>query len=440
MVDDRPAAACLASTRHAGFLVLDAGPAQVRALAVRANQRRYTAQAAASVPCSALRNGIVVDLPAARRQFGAVLDQVAAHAALSSRRVLASVHGTHLHCARTSGSLRLRVPALVRETHIERLMQTAADIGLPADHEVLHVLPRQFRVDGVLTPRPPLGMRARQLGVEASVVTVSRLALDNLERVVRDTGYVLVDVVAAPLVVARVALRAEEIMRGVLLVDIGGEAVRAALYREGSLRALAYLGAGASHVTRDLSYAFRLSPQEAETLKCRYGVARVADADPDLHLECGGSGGWRVGQVAVAQVIEPRMRELLALVQSAIERQETLRPDDQLVLLGGGVCLAGVAALAESVFGLRSRTARVPIQIAGDDGSQTASVSEAAWGLVTYAERCGLAMTPPAGSRWGMAWRGMQQMVGTGVTWLGSGRRPHAADVDRREMRGRTLQ
>jgi len=346
-----------------------------------------------------------------------------------------------LHCARANGTLRLRVPVLVRESHVERLIQTAADIGLPADREVLHVLPRHFCVDGAYTPRPPIGMRGRTLSVEASVVTASRLALDNLERVVQDAGYVLVDVAAAPLVSAHAVLRADERRRGVLLVEVGAESIDATLYRDGALRALTCLGAGTSHVTRDLAYAFRLETPDAEELARRHGVARVADADPSLHLEWDDAQGrpWRVRQGTLAQVIEPRARELLLLARTALERQEALRPDDRLVLCGAGSGMHGMLALAETVFGVHTRR--------GDAGAEVARVA-AQWpaatavslGLVRYAERCGVARAHQERPRWSAAWHGMRQVVGTGMTWLGGGLRLRTQDAARQEMLGRTLQ
>jgi cell division protein FtsA len=426
-----------------GFFVLDVGPQEAQALAVVVDAQTAEVRGAAVEAWGTVRSGVLVDLDAARQTIAGLLERVARDSRLRSRQVVASLHGSHLHCARANGTLRLRVPIVVRESHVERLLHTAADIGLPGDREVLHVLPRHFCVDGAYTPCPPVGMRGRTLSVEASVVTASRLALDNLERVVHDAGHVLVDVAAAPLVSAQTALRPEERQRGVVLVDVGPESIDASLYRDGALRALACLGAGTAHVCRDLAYAFRLDAPDAEALARRHGVARVADADPSLHLEWDDTQGrpWRVRQGTLAQVIEPRARELLSLACGALERQEGVRPGDRVVLCGAGARMHGMLALAETVFGVHARLGAAPAEPgAARLAARWPAASPVSLGLVGYAERSGVARTHLERSRWNAALRGMRQIVGTGMTWLGGGLRLRTQDGARQEMLGRTLQ
>ncbi|MFQ5601366.1 MAG: cell division protein FtsA [Candidatus Krumholzibacteriia bacterium] len=403
------------SLAQPGVILLDVGTHEVRALAAAFEGGRLQVRGAAMREFSAGRDGILVDLEAARAGLGEVLDAAARQSGLAIRRVVAGVGGTHVRCVRARGSLSLRIPVIVRESHLERILDAAADIGLPRDHEVLHVLPTGYRVDGARTVRAPLGMRARRLAAETAVVIVSRLALDNLERVLGEVGFELVDAAAEPLVAARAALTAEDRRCGAVLVDIGAENVGAAVYRDAVLQGLVCLGAGGAHVSRDLAYALRVDSVQAEALKRRLGVAQVASADRSRRVEVQHAGRPAyVSQTAVAHVIEPRMREILSLVRDALHAQHALSPADRVVLVGGGARLQGVDELAERVFGVPARVGEPVPQ--GDRGHAAPDrPSCAALGLVAFASWSGLGARRRRAPSWSAAVERLRRVLGAGA-------------------------
>lgn len=368
-------------------LLLDLGTQRARAAAARLHDGRLRIVAAAEAAFAAAPDGIIVHMDAAREQLGALLETAAQRAGVRTRLVVAAVGGTHLRGMRARGSLALRPPVCLRDTHLDRALDAAAAIALPRDQEMLHVVPTGFRVDGARTIRP-LGMRARRLVAEAAVLTVSRLALENLERAVHDAGFELLEPVAEPLAAAQGALTQEDRVRGCVLVDLGAERSWALVYRDGALQGLVQIGAGAAHVSRDLAFLLRLDAAAAEHLKHELGVARLALADASRHaLLPRGDEMLRVGQVDVARVIEPRVRELLQLLRHALRRTRLLAPSDRVVLGGGGARMPGAVDLAERVF-------RVPARCDVPDATEVpgleASSPGTLLGLLAYASRCGL--------------------------------------------------
>jgi cell division protein FtsA len=389
-----------------GLLALDLGTHTTRALALARDGDALGVVGRCVRQGAVGRDGIPMQVDVARARLAEVLDGAALDGGVLGRRVVAAIGGTHVRVARARGSLNLRAAVALRPPHLERALDAAAAIGLPRDQEILHVLPTGYRVDGARTVRPPLDVRARRLVAEVAVVTASRLALDNLARILSDLGYELVDAAAEPLLTARAVLTPEDRQRGAVVVDIGAERIGAAVYRDRVLQGLASIGAGAAHISRDLAWALRCDTAQAEELKLGLGVAQSAAADPthvaDFTL---GDRRARVGERLLARVIEPRMRELLTLTRSALDSAGTLASSDRVVLVGGGAALRGVADLAEHVFDAPARTA--PLRQAEDATSFTGL------GLVTYASHTRL--DRDGRGRWSGAMQRLRRVLSASV-------------------------
>jgi len=169
-----------------------------------------------------------------------------------------------------------------------------------------------------------------------------------------------------------------------VLVDIGAERTSGVAYRRRVLWGVACVGVGSAHVTRDLGYALRLGFEPAEALKRRFGVASVAAADPEAETLVQRDGPpVRLGQRAMAAIVEARLREILGLVRDALDAEGGLAPGSRVVLCGGGANTPGLVELAEEVFASPARLGAAP-------EAATAVGSSTALGLVQHAVRCGL--------------------------------------------------
>jgi cell division protein FtsA len=353
---------------------------------------------------------VLVDLDAAAIVLREVLAAAQSATGGRLRHVVAGVGGGQVRSMRASGSFRTKVPVVLHAPHLDRALDAAADIGLPAEHEVLHVLPSSWQVDGVRVGRTPLGMRSRHLGVDATVVTVRSAVLDALQRVLERLGYELVGAAAEPLAAGRVALGSEDRQRGAVLIDVGAEAAAAVAYRDGAVQSLAWLQAGGAHVTRDIAFALQLEIEHAETLKRRAAVALVESADPQRQIDVRrGRETLRVSQQTLASIVEARMEELFGMARDALRSQAALGLGDRVVLSGGGARLVGAVLLAEQVFESPARLAAPAAcygwqEAAGDPACCTAL------GLVDYAERSGLLRGAPT-PVWTRAWDGLRRAM-----------------------------
>jgi cell division protein FtsA len=406
----RPAAR-VDSPQNPGLLVLDLGASKALALVAVADGDRARITGWAERAAVLTSHGALVDPHAARGVLADVLEAAQARAGRRLTRVVAGVGGGQVRCIRARGSARTKLAVPLQAAHVDRALDAAADIGLPSDHEVLHVLPSAFLVDGVRIARTPVGTRGRNLTAEAAVVTVRSHVLDQLQRVLEGLGYELVGAAAEPLAAARAVLSAEDRTRGCVLVDIGAETTGLAVYRDGVIHALAWVQAGGVHVTRDIGFALQLELEQAETLKRRAGHALVEAVDPSRQVEVlRGRERLSVNQQTLAGIIEARMEEMLSMGRDALRAQQALGLGDRIVLAGGGARLRGAVELAEQVF-------EAPVRLAAPDGG--AGWREAAGdpacctalGLVEYALRAGLLRSTPA-APWTRAWDGLRRAVG----------------------------
>jgi cell division protein FtsA len=363
-------------------------------------------------PFEGARDGPLVDLDAASGVFAEVLGAAQRQGGISTRRVVAGISGPQVRLVRARGDVRVKTPVTLTTSHLRRAVEAAADIGLPDDHEILHVLPTGYQVDGARAVRRPLGMRARWLTAEAAIVIVASFVLDNLQRALEAVGYELVGAVAEPLAAARGALTADDRKSGAVLLDVGAQSLGAAVYRDEVVQGLATVQAGSAHVSRDVAYALHLELPQAEALKRRSGVALAESVSHARQVEVQrGRERLFVSQQMLASVIEARMEELFVMARDALRGQRALALRDRVVLVGGGARLAGTVELAEQVFEAPARLG-APVanrgwrEAAGDPACCTAL------GLMGYAAHCRLASPEPILAGWKGAVRRLRVALG----------------------------
>ena len=235
----------------------------------------------------------------------------------------------------------------VSREDIERATEVARAVTIPSNREVLHVLPRDFTVDGQEGVKDPVGMSAVRLEVETHIVHGSATALQNLTKCVRQAGVRVDELVVASLASGEAVLSETERELGVAVADIGAGTTDLALYMEGSPFHTSVLPLGGINVTNDVAIGLKTNLVAAEQLKMRFGTAdpRSAGADEEVAVELIDDGVARTATRSdVAEIIEARMRELFEKIGEQISgARHAHRLPAGLVLTGGGSLLAGAA-------------------------------------------------------------------------------------------------
>jgi cell division protein FtsA len=307
------------------------------------------------------RKGAIIDVPATVAAIKSATDEAELMAGAQVERAVAGVAGPSVKSfnSRQVVAVAAKNREICRED-IARALDAARSVPIPSEFQVLHVLPREFVVDGQDGVADPLGMVGSRLEADVHVVTVPVATTQNLLNCINRAGIEVTEMVLEPLAAGAAVLTADEKDLGVVLADIGGGTTEIAVWRQGALVHTSVLGIGGDHFTNDLAVVLKTPVTDAERIKKKYGEALVAHVPEDENVDdvprTGGQGFQRVPRRRIAEILEPRAEELLKMLWDEATRDnpaQELRAG--LVLTGGGAHLESIVELAEHVLGATVR-------------------------------------------------------------------------------------
>lgn len=344
-------------------------------------------------PVAGVKKGVVVQMDATAEAVEKAVEEAERMAGLEIESATCGISGAHIRGMNSRGVVAVSHPGReIGDRDVERVLEAAQALSMPADRTILHVIPQQFLVDDQDGIKEPVGMTGVRLEAQVHIVTALASAAENLVRAVNRAGLTVEDLVLEPLASSEAVLTEDEKELGVALVDIGGGTTDVTVYREGAIAETQVLPAGGAHVTNDLAQVLRMPRAEAEAVKVRAGYALAASCDPNEVVEIPSVGGRPARPAprrALAEVIEPRMREILMWAASAIQRTAACENlGAGVVLTGGASQLAGLADLAEETMGLPVRIG-APKGIGGLVDVVNGPAFSTGVGLALYAAKCG---------------------------------------------------
>ncbi|MFO7815360.1 MAG: cell division protein FtsA [Halanaerobiales bacterium] len=311
-----------------------------------------------------LKKGVVVDIDKASNSIRESINKAQIMAGIEVKSAFIGIAGSHISSINNHGVVAVSGDEKeISENDIDRVMEAAQIISLPAEEEIIHVIPREFIVDGYKGIKDPLGMSGVRLEVETHIVKGSSTSIQNLVKSVIRAGIEVDDIVLEPLASSKSVLTDDEKELGVILVDIGGGTTDIVVFHEGSIVATYVLPVGGNHVTHDIAIGLRTPISEAEKLKINYGTTLDLSNDgeqaKDSYIEvlsASGENKREIPQRLLTNVIEPRTTEMYEMINRQIYSAgpKDLTPAG-VVLTGGASLLDGSAELAEGVFDLPVR-------------------------------------------------------------------------------------
>jgi cell division protein FtsA len=311
-------------------------------------------------PSQGLERGMVVNLEATIQAVSEAVKAAEQMAGCDIRSVLAGIAGEHVRSINSTGVIGVshKENEITRDD-LKRVLEAARAVAIPGDREILHVLPREYRVDDQRGIQDPVGMCGVRLEAEVHIVTVQSTAVRNLLRGITRAGLQVEALVLESLAAAEAVVEEDERALGTVLLDIGGGTTDIAVYVNGTIGHTAVVGFGGNAITNDLAIGLRTPIEQAEKLKIRFGSALASRVPADAVVEVPGVGGRearRVSAQVLASIIEPRMEEILSLALAEVER--VIDPSSLaagVVLTGGSAQMPGLPELAERVLGLPAR-------------------------------------------------------------------------------------
>jgi cell division protein FtsA len=368
---------------------LDVGTYKVGVIVAEVSDAGVEVTGIGTAASKGLRKGTVINIDETVQAIRKAIEEAELMAGCEIRSVVVGSAGSHLKGFNSHGVVAVRNRE-VAPGDVERVMDAARAVALPADREVLHVLPREFIVDDQDGIREPIGMAGVRLEARVHIVTGAVGSGQNLIKCCNRAGLHVRDVLGGPLAAAEAVLTPEERELGVALIDVGGGTTDVVVVRAGAIRHSAVVPVGGANVTADLATALHTSIVEAERLKQRQGCAVLRAASSEKSIEVAGLGGrpaHRLSQRDLAEAIAPRAEETLRLAREEMARAGSAGSiTSGVVLTGGGAVLAGMTDLAERVFHVPARLG-VPLHLNGLVDVVASPMYSTAVGLVLYGLR-----------------------------------------------------
>jgi cell division protein FtsA len=314
-----------------------------------------------------MKKGMVVNIESTVQSIQRAVEEAELMAGCQIHSVYAGIAGSHVKSLNSHGIVAIK-DREVMPSDVDRVIDAARAVAIPADQKVLHILPQEFIIDRQEGIREPVGMSGVRLEAKVHLVTGSVSAAQNIIKCVHRCGLEVDDIILEQLAASYAVLTDDEKELGVCLVDMGGGTTDVAVFTDGAIRHTVVIPLAGDQVTNDIAVALRTPTQYAEEIKVKYACALRQLANPDNTIEVPSVGERpprRLSRQTLAEVVEPRYEELLALVQADLRRSglEDLVAAG-VVLTGGSAKMEGVIDLAEEVFHMPVRLG-VPQHISG---------------------------------------------------------------------------
>ena len=306
-----------------------------------------------SHPSHGLKRGVVVNIEATVNSIQRAVEEAELMAGCEIHSVYTGIAGSHIRSLNSHGIVAIRDREVGR-SDVERVIDAARAVAIPADQRVLHVLPQEFIIDGQEGIRDPIGMSGVRLEARVHIVTGAASAAQNIVKCVQRCGREVEDIVLEQLAASYAVLTEDEKELGAALIDIGGGTTDIAVFHDGAIKHTAVIPIAGDQVTNDIAISLRTPTQYAEEIKIKYACALSQLANSDETIEVPSVGDRpprRLARQTLAEVVEPRYEELFTLVGNELRRsgfQEMIAAG--IVITGGSSKMEGAVELAEEVF------------------------------------------------------------------------------------------
>ena len=371
---------------------VDIGTTKICAIVASADENgRVNILGVGMAESEGINRGVVVNIDKTVESVKKAVKEAERVAGVQVKRVIVGIAGDHIHSDQSRGVITVsNRNREITPLDVHRLIEDTKNVAMPSDRSILHVIPQEFIVDGQDGVADPVGMSGVRLEANVHIITGLVSAAKNIYRCIEKAGYEVADLVLEPLASSYAVLHTDEKEVGVALIDIGGGTTDMAVFEDHTIRHTAVIAVAGSKVTDDIRKGLGIMRDQAERLKHRFGSALVSPSgDEEIMIPgIGGRPAKTVSRSMLAQIIQPRLEEILEIAAYEIKRSGYgQRLSSGVVLTGGGSLIPGTAELAADIMGVEARVG-LPT---GIHGGMVAEVSDpkfaTAVGLILYGLR-----------------------------------------------------
>jgi cell division protein FtsA len=376
---------------------LDIGTTKIAAIVGEVTDDGIDIVGIGTAPSRGLRKGVVTNIDATVASIRHTIEEAEHMAGCEITSVYAGIAGGHIKGLNSHGIVAVKDKE-VRDADVARVIEAAKAVAIPADREIIHVLPQEYVIDEQDGIREPLGMSGVRLEAKVHIVTAASTSAQNIVKCCNRCNLQVADVVLEPLASGEAVLENDEKELGVVLIDIGGGTTDLVIFSDGSVVHTSVIPVGGNQLTNDIAVGLRTPLHEAERIKQKWGCAMssmVRDGETVEVPSVGGRQPRALDRRGLCEIIEPRVDEIFELVANEIKKtgfEDILASG--AVITGGTSILEGMPELGEEVLGLPVRRA-MPRGVGGLIDVVKSPVFATGVGLVLYGAHHQHSITEP---------------------------------------------
>jgi len=321
------------------------------------------------VPSFGIRRGVIVDTDEVTKLINESVEKAERMAGVTIKEAIVSIGGTEISFQGAKGVIAVgKADGEVTEDDINRVIADAQNVALPLNKEIIHIIPKAYRLDDQQNIKDPIGMKGVRLEVDALVIEGSTSHVRNLTKCINQAGIEITELVLEPLAAAKSVLNKKQRENGVALVNLGGGTTSIAVFEETDLLHVAVLPIGAGHVTNDIAIGLRTSVEVAEKIKLEYGSAISKEIGKKEEIDLSKIDSQELGFISrhhVAEIMEARLEEIFALVAKELKSigKDGLLPSG-VVIAGGGSKIPQIVELTKGIVSLPTQLG-FPVNLGG---------------------------------------------------------------------------
>jgi len=368
---------------------LDIGTTKICAIVGEVKQEGLEIIGIGTHPSKGLRKGVVVNIDSTVQSIRKAVEEAELMAGCEINTVYVGIAGGHIKGFNSHGVIAVKDKEITK-ADIARVIEAAQAITIPADREVIHIIPQEYILDQQDCIQEPLGMTGTRLEAKVHIVTAAVASAQNIVKSVNKAGLAVSDIVLQQIASSEAVLGQDEKDLGVALIDVGGGTTDIAIYHNGTIKHTVVISLGGNQITGDIAVGIRTPAEEAEKIKKKFGCCMTSMIDKNETLEVPGVGGRKpkvVSRQILGEIIEPRVEELFQLANQEIAKSgyDSVIVSG-IVLTGGTAIMEGMVELAEQIFNLPVRRG-MPTGIGGLVDVVRSPMYSTGVGLVLYGKK-----------------------------------------------------
>ena len=309
-----------------------------------------------TAPNTGMRKGVVANLQGPAGAIDTALGEAERMSGYQVDYATVSINGSHILSVKTDGMIA--VGAMDHEINREDLLriEDVATVGkIPANREILEVVPHSYRLDGQDNIKDPLGMTGTRLEIRANVVSALAPHLHNLQKSAEMAKVDAHTIVPSVLAGAKAVLKEQQLENGVAVIDMGASTTSVAVFEEGDLQYVGIVPSGGANITNDLAIGLKTDPEVAENVKVTHAVATGRGSSEGISVK-DGDDVHSFNTTDIDEIVEARLEEIFEAVEAELKKAGRAgQLPSGVVLIGGGANMKKIAEFAKEKLGLAAR-------------------------------------------------------------------------------------